>query len=303
MKTNFRIALVVLACAVAAPGANAQNATGLGVNMPLIGRLTGGGGTQFITAIDVTNHASVPVPIDFYLDGEDLTTGASVAIDGSIDAAGRLVARGGGGLIRQRSNIHFDDFVEEAIAAGFLPASVRTNGFIGSALFVFGGSSRSGVGSVTARFYNALSGGFVGVSLKGREVTTGEPQRLIAAVLDTRGNTSGAPSMYPNLFINNMGVTPNGAGNAGPVTVEISAIANSSGQPIGTPITVSDLGPGRTSVVGDVLNALRIPAGTENTVLVMARVISGEAAIHGIVSQVDNITRDGAVFEMSRADF
>ncbi len=62
-------------------------------------------------------------------------------------------------------------------------------------------------------------------------------------------------------------------------------------------------GPGRTASVNQVLNALQIPAGTENTILVFARVVSGNVAIHGIISQVDNITRDGAVFEMSRADF
>lgn len=302
MTTKMRIASFVLLFTVCA-SVHAENAKGLGVNVPLVGRLFGGGATLFITAIDVANHSSAAVPVDFYLDGQEIASGASIAIDGSIDSAGRLVARGDGGQVRARSNMHFDDFVDAVIKAGFLPESVRTNGFIGSALFVFGGSNRSGVGSVTARFYNASGEGFVGVSLKGREITTNEPRSLVAAVLDTRSNTAGAPKMYPNLFINNTGLTPTGTGVAGAVTVEISAIANSSGQAIGTPITLTNLGPGRTVVIGDVLNSLRVPSGTENTVLVFARVVSGNAAIHGIVSQVDNATRDGSVFDMSRADF
>lgn len=184
-----------------------------------------------------------------------------------------------------------------------LPASVRTNGFLGSVLFVFNGFNKSGQGSVSARFYNAFGGGTVGVSLKGKEITVSEPQQLVATVLDTRGNTTGSPQIYPNMFINNVGLTATGGGLAGPVTVEISTISNSTGQPVGTPIMITDLGPGQTASISTVLNALQIPAGSETTVLVFVRVVSGNAAIQGLISQVDAITRDGALFEMSRADF
>jgi hypothetical protein len=297
---SIRIATVIILglCAVSSV---AQNADGLGVNVPVVGRLIGSG-TLFITALDVSNHTTLPMRVDFYLDGQD-GTGTSISVDGSIGAAGQIAARGAGGSMRARLDAHFDDFVGALVDAGMLPESVRTNGFIGSALFVFDGNATSGRGAVTARFYNRLGDGFVGVALKGREVTVSEPQRLVAAVLDTRGNTSGAPQMYPNVFINNMGITPNGQGQAGAVDVEISAIANSTGAPIGTPITIRGLAPGRTASVGQILNALQIPATVENTVLVFARVTSGTSAIQGVVSQVDAITRDGAVFEMSRADF
>jgi hypothetical protein len=279
----------------------AQNADGLGVNVPVVGRLIGSG-TLFVTALDVSNHTTLPMRVDFYLDGQD-GSGASISVDGSIGSAGDIRARGAGASMRARFDAHFDDFIGAVVDAGLLPEAVRTNGFLGSVLFVFDGTPKSGRGSVTARFYNRLGDGFVGVALKGREVTTSEPQRLVAAVLDTRGNTNGAPQMYPNVFINNMGITPTGQGQAGAVDVEISAIANSTGAPIGTPITIRGLAPGRTASVGQILNVLQIPATVESTILVFARVTSGTSAIQGLVSQVDTVTRDGAVFEMSRADF
>ena len=62
--------------------------------------------------------------------------------------------------------------------------------------------------------------------------------------------------------------------------------------------------PMQVLVDGDrqVLGALQIPPGTEEIVRLYARAVTGNAAIHGVISQVDPVTRDGAVFEMSRAD-
>jgi hypothetical protein len=287
------------------PAALAQTpARGSAINLPLLGRLIGSGNTLFRTAVDVTNNTASPVRIDFYLDGVDNATGQRVVANGSINSSGGISAWGQGGQVRARFNAHFDDFVEALIQAGRLPDTLRANGFLGSVLFVFDGRDRIGQAAVTARFYNAFGGGHVGVSLKGREITTNEPQRLVAAVLDTRGNSSGAPPMYPNLFVNNTGIAAGGSQEtAGPVTVEITAISNTSGQPIGTPIVLNDLQPGRTVVIGSVLNALQIPTTLERSILLFVRVTSGNAAIQGVISQVDDVTRDGSVFEMSRADF
>ena len=152
---------------------------------------------------------------------------------------------------------------------------------------------------MTARFSNAFGGGTIGVSLKGHEISTNEPMSLVAAVRDTRGG-SGA-QLYPNVFINNTGLTATGA-SGGTITVQITAYANSSGQPVGTPITLQNIGPGQTASVGLVLQALGVPAG-ENTILIYATVISGNSAIEGLISQVDAVTKDGSAFEMSRADF
>ena len=65
-----RIQLIASAVAIASLAvfqAQGQDADGLGVNVPLVGRLMGGGGTLFITAVDVTNHRTVPARVDFYL--------------------------------------------------------------------------------------------------------------------------------------------------------------------------------------------------------------------------------------------
>lgn len=303
MRKRLLVALLAVVVMLPASAEAQTKARGLGVNLPLVGRLIGGGSTLFLTAVDVSNNSATPTQVDFYLDGTVLATGASVALNGSISATGTLVPQGNGGLVRGRSTARFDDFVEALVQANLLPATIRADGFLGSVLFVFDGQARAGRGSATARFYNRFGDGFVAVSVKGREVTTREPQHLVASVSDTRGNTSGAQQMYPNMFLNNTGLAVDGSGVAGPVTIEVSAISNSTGQPIGTPIIIADLGPGRVASISQVLNALQIPTGTETTVLVFARVTSGNAAIQGLISQVDAITRDGAVFEMSRADF
>src|SRR5262249_51320574 len=50
-------------------------AAGLGVNVPLVGRLTGGGNTLYISTVDVTNNSTTDTQVDFYLDGQDLASG------------------------------------------------------------------------------------------------------------------------------------------------------------------------------------------------------------------------------------
>jgi hypothetical protein len=275
-------------------------ARGVAINLPIVGRLTGAGNTLFRTAVDISNNSDADVRVDFYLDGQDLGTGAAIIANGSISGSGDIGAFAQGQPMRGRSNAHFDDFVDALARAG----TISTNAFLGSVLFIFDGRTKSGECAVTSRFYNAFAGGNVGVALKGREITTNEPQRLVATVLDTRGNNAGAPEIYPNLFINNVGVAAGGADEpADSVDVEISAVSNATGQAIGKTLTIADVPPGRTVVISDVLGALGIPTSVERTILVFARVRSGNGAIQGVISQVDVITRDGAVFDMSRADF
>ena len=298
-----RSLIVFIILCIATPLFAQTPAEGMAINLPVVGRLIGSG-TLFRTAVDVSNHTTSNVRVDFYLDGQDLATGAGIVVNGSINAGGAIGAWGSGTPLRARSNAHYDDFVEALINAGLLPDVLRANGFLGSVLFIFDDRDELGEAAVTARFYNALGEGNVGVSLRGREIKRDEPQSLVAAVIDTRGNTNGVPQIYPNLFINNTGVAAgNSTAAAGSVTVQVSAVSNTSGQAIGTPITITDIRPGRTVSVGQVLNALQIPAAVETSILVFVRVTSGNAAIQGVISQVDAITRDGSVFEMSRADF
>ncbi len=151
-------------------------AAGLGVNVPLVGRLVGGGNTLYISTVDVTNNTATDAQVDFYLDGQDLASGGAISRVGSISSSGTLVAQGGGGLMRHRSNAHFADFIDALVQAGILPASAESDGFIGSVLFVFNGFTKLGQGSATVRFYNSFGGGSIGQSLKGHDIAAGESQ-------------------------------------------------------------------------------------------------------------------------------
>lgn len=275
-------------------------ARGLGINVPLVARLIGSGNTLYVTSLDVSNHSPSDTQADFYFDGRNSATGAPVTITGSITLDG--LKQQGDGRLRGRANAHFEDFIGSLVAAGMLPAEALNQGVIGSVLFVFNNQTKSGQAAVTARFKNDLGGGTVGVAISGREITSSEPQELVAAVRDTRANTAGQAELYPNLFINHIGLTPGARASTEPVTVEVSAVSNRTGQSVGSPITLT-INSGNTVSVGSVLTTLQVPAGTDDTILVYVRVTSGGAAIHGIVSQVDATTRDGSVFWLSRADF
>jgi hypothetical protein len=278
----------------------AATASGMGVSLPLVARLIGAGPTLYISSVDVSNNTAGAAQVDFYFNGVNLRTSAPVAVTGSISSANALVAQGTGGTMRARSNAHFDDFIDALVGASMLPASIKDDGFIGSTLFVFNGFASSGQGSATVRFYNALGGGTVGQSLKGHELSTSEPQSLVATVRDSRGKPN-TPQLYANIFINNTGVTPTGTGTAGSVNVHVQAYANSSGLPVGTPLD-TPIGVGQTVGISDVLASLKVPAG-EDTVLVYVTTTSGTAAIAGVFAQVDVTTRDGTTTDMSRADF
>jgi hypothetical protein len=301
MKTTVTMAAVLalsLPLAAAAQSSDLSEtgteaiASGLGINLPLVARLIGAGATLYTSSVDVANNSTLSVQVDFYLDGVDLASSAPISHAGSISSTGALVAQGAGGLMRAKSNVHFDDFVDSLVQAGLLPANIETDGFIGSVLFVFNGFTKSGQGE---------AGGTIGQALKGHEITGAEPQSLVTSLRDSRGKAG--PQLYANLFINNTGLTPAGAPATGAVGIKIQAYANSSGLAVGTPFNTS-IGIGQTVGVNDVLHNpfLAIPA-TEDTILVFVTVTSGNAAIAGIQAQVDQTTRDGSVMDMNRADF
>lgn len=277
--------------------ANTAFADGLTINVPLVGRLIGGGNVLFATAIDVTNNGNSAVPVDFYFDGK--SNGQNISVAGTIGNFG-AVPRGSGAM-SPLTNQHFDDFIVSLVTAGLLPPSVLTQGIQGSLLLVFNGYNKRGQGSATARFYNAFGGGNVGVALRGHEITQNEPQKIMVTAIDTTATTDGG-QIYPNIFINNTGLTPSGS-TAGPVTVVVSAVSAQTGQAVGNSLTIT-IDPGQTATVGHVFQALGVtPSATETALLVYATVTSGNAAIAGLISQVDPVTKDGSAFEMIRADF
>lgn len=267
-------------------------AAGLGVNLPLVARLVGAGSTLYRSTVDVSNHNSTATEVDFYLDGVDIATGAPISASG-------FIRRGLTSLMAARSTAHFDDFIDTVVEAGLLPASIEPDGFIGSCLFVFNGYSKSGQGSATVRFYNAYGGGTIGQALRGHEMSNNEPQKLAASFYDKRGQFG--PQLYPNMFINNTGLTPAGGAATGSITVRIQAYADSTGLETGVPIDTV-IGIGQTVGVSDLLNRMQVPT-TEDTVIVIVTVTSGNAAIAGVSAEVDATTRDGSTVDMPRADF
>jgi hypothetical protein len=294
MKPFVGITLALIALFGSSSSGFAQ-ATGLTLNLPLVGRVIGGGNTLFRTAVDISNNTTTPSQVDFFFDGTDANTQQLIIVTGSIGSDG-LRGRGQG-IIRGRANVHFDDFVDSLMQAGMISAETRDHGVTGSLMVVFNGFTRAGQGAMSARFYNELAGGTVGVSLSAHEITTDEPQALVAVVRDTR--TRSGPQLYTNMFINNTGLTRTGS-PAGTVDIEVTAFANSSGNQVGIPMNIR-LGSGQTFTISQVLTTLQAPS-SEDTILVYARVTAGNAAIAGLTSMVDAVTRDGSVVTMSRAD-
>ena len=295
MKRRIVIIAATLSIAMslgAAPRTETNLANGLSLNVPLVGRVSGGGGVLYRTSLDLSNNRTFQTVVDFYFDGRD-NEGGVVTATGSINNNG--VAPLGEGTLRGNTNVHFDDFIQSLVEAGFVTAAQRDRGIIGSVLLVFDSFAARGDASATARFYNAFEGGFVGVSISGREITTDESTAVTGFVHDTRGSASGQ-KQYNNIFLNNTGFTPSGA-VAGPVIVELRAVSANTGTPIGRAISV-DIAAGHTATISDVSGALLI--GGEPAI-VTARVTTGDAAIHGLVNTLDNISRDGSVVYMTPA--
>lgn len=294
MRTFIKISVaLIILFASGSPGF--AQATGLTINLPLVGRVIGAGNTLFRTAVDISNTTTASSQVDFFFDGTDQSTQERIIVTGSVGGDG-LSGRGQG-VIRGRANVHFDDFVDSMVQTGMISAENRDHGVIGSLMIVFDGLTRVGQGAMSARFYNDLGGGTVGVSLAGNTITTDEPQALVAVVRDTRARSG--PQLYTNLFINNTGLDRAGI-PAGTVDIEITAFANSSGSQVGTPMNVR-LSSGLTFSLSQVLTALQVPS-SEDTILVYARVTGGNATIAGLTSTIDVVTRDGSVIPMARAD-
>ena len=291
--------LVALASLAVAEGANPlPPAKGLAVNIPVVGRLTGVGNILFKTAIDVSNNTGSNTVVDFHLVAMAGTH--AITVDGSISSCCGLVARGAEGM-SPHDIYHSDDFVDDLVHFGLLTPQQEAAGILGSVRFVFDGFTKSGQGSASANFYRDLSAGGVvgtiGVSATGHEITANEPMKLVGTFRNTLGKPG--PQVYPNLFINNMGVTPIGTAAATPVDVRISAF---SGGPVGAAKTITGIAPGQTVVFGPVLSALSVPS-SQDTVLVYVTVVSGNAAIAALAVEVDNGTHDSTSVELRRADF
>jgi hypothetical protein len=176
-------------------------------------------------------------------------------------------------------------------------------------LLVYNGFSAQnpGEGVATARFYStvgsngcALSGGTIGVAAISQWINGNNPLQVSALFRDTRGQEN-TPQLYPNMFINNMGVDNLGFDTGDTDEVQLTAYANSTGVPVGIPLSVF-IGPGQTAIISDVLNSMEVPL-SENSIIVFAVVVSGSAALDGLAVEVDATTRDGSAVKLYAAEF
>jgi hypothetical protein len=282
-----------------------QIAVGLEQNLAVVGRLVGGDGVLYSTAVDVQNNTPNSTEVDFYFNG---TAGAiPIAVQGTIQ---NLPS----GLLAGYSDAHYDDFIDALARAdcGGIPCITQGEeaaGVMGSMLLVYNGfnTQNPGEGVATARFYRtvgsdacALAGGTIGVAAISQWINGNNPLQVSALFRDTRGQ-SNTPQLYPNMFINNMGVDNFGFDTLDTDVVELTAYANSNGAQVGVPSSIT-IGAGQTAIVSDVLNALQVPT-SEDSIIVFAVVTGGSAALDGLAVEVDDTTRDGSAVKLYAAEF
>jgi hypothetical protein len=270
------------------PEANASSSGGLGVLMPVIGRLVGSGNTLFKTSLDVSNFSALPVAVAFRFRGVVLKTSAVIGFTGTFANAG--------GTLRSFSSVHFDDFIDAMVQQGSISPEQESDGILGSMLIIFPGVTASGQGAARARFYSDGFGGTIGVTVNGHEFNGSETTALAGVFSDTT-TISGTPRLYSNIFIDNIGSYDAGTGlfSVSDDQVLLSAFSATTGEPIGTPISVT-VRSFQTLSTG--LAALGVPSGS-GQVVVLARATSGHGLLLGLGAEVDDITRDPSGFAMS----
>jgi hypothetical protein len=263
--------------------------SGLGVLMAVIGRLLGSGNTLFKTSLDVSNFSATPSAVVFRFHGVDVKTSAVIAFTGTF-------VNDGGTHERPFSSIHFDDFIDAMAQNGAITPEQESDGILGSMLIVFPGITASGQGAARARFYSSQFGGTIGVAVNGHEFNGTETTALGGAFSDTR-TVSGTPQLYSNIFINNIGHYNAGTGqfDTSDDQVRLSAFSATTGQPIGTPLTVP-IKSFQTLSTG--LSALGVPPGAGD-VVVLAKATSGQGFLLGVGAEVDDTTKDPSGFAMS----
>ena len=210
-------------------------APGAGVLMPVIGRLFGSGNVLFTTTLDVANFTTSPVTVHFTFHGADVKTGAAISFLDNF-------ANDGGSKIRAFSDVRIDDFIDAMEKKGSITAAQEADGVVGSMVIVFEGvDPNTAAGdqiAARARFFSSEFGGTIGVSLNGHLFTGSETTAVAGSFSDTR-TIANTPQLYSNIFLSNFGQLSNGQFLSSNDTVKIQAFSSVTGQPIGTPLTVS----------------------------------------------------------------
>lgn len=280
-----------------------------GINVDVIGRLTGGGGVLFKTSLDVSNNTTDATRVDFFAELKDATTGGPLfEVTGSIANSG--VTSPGGGQLLDLSVAHFDDFIDALRVSGGVSAQEEADGLLGSlVLEYFGFSPALGKASAEARFYSTVpagngsfSGGTIGVSANGHEFTDAEPTSLVGIVRNSLGEAN-TPQIYTNFFICNEGfIDPSSGLTGATVTLRLTGYSNKDGSVTGT-LSIPSVEWGQTAVVSDVFTALGGNHAKDDTLLVFVDIISGNSAISGLASKNDNLTKDPSAAQLRPANF
>jgi hypothetical protein len=268
-------------------GPNEIAASGLGVLMPVIGRLTGGGNILYTTTLDVSNFSPGAVTVDYKFQGADVKTGAAISFSGTF-------VNDGGTKMRAFSDVRFDDFIDAMVQRGWITPAQEADGVLGSMVVVFEGVSAGNQAAARARFFSSQSGGTIGVSVNGHVLSTSDGTAVAGAFSDTR-TIPGTPQLYSNIFLTNFGQLVNGQFVASDDTVTITAFSSATGQQIGTPLTVP-IPSFRT--LSTSLSALGVPEGA-GAVIVLAKATSGQGILVGVGAEVDDATKDPSGFEMN----
>lgn len=266
-------------------------APGAGVLMPVIGRLFGSGNVLFTTTLDVANFTGSPVTVHFTFHGADVKTGAAISFLDNF-------ANDGGSKIRAFSDVRIDDFIDAMEKKGSISAAQEADGVLGSMVIVFEGvDPNTAAGdqiAARARFFSSQFGGTIGVSLNGHPFTGRETTAVAGSFSDTR-TIANTPQLYSNIFLSNFGQLSNGQFLSSNDTVKIQAFSSATGQPIGTPLTVS-LPSFQT--LSTSLSALGVPEGA-GAVIVLAKATSGQGMLLGVGAEVDDGTKDPSGFDMN----
>jgi hypothetical protein len=280
-------------------------ALGVGINLDVLGRLTGSGNTLFRTSVDIANNTNTATQVDAFFDGAIGGVNTDIAV--SVTAAG-LVAQGAGQLA-DHAIFHTDDYIDDLKGLGLITQAEEDAGILGS-LFVIYNSPSSGLfdqigqGSVQARFYSSAFGGTIGVSANGHELTASEPVSLVGIARDTTGEAN-TPLVTTNFFINNEGFADAGTGDliVHPVTVRMSGFSNVTGNPLPHTQTVT-IDSYETAVLGNIYATLGASTAVDgDSIVVFFDIISGNSAISGLSSTNDTATKDPSAAQLRPADW
>jgi hypothetical protein len=280
------------------PNAAAAPAVSYSVEVPVVTRVQGT--ALFRTAIDISNN-----------------TGASPVVARYQYSYNRFNSDGTKSFFRTPvlsisllafDNFHTDDFVQYLGTQGVLESGADQSSF-GSLLVTFEGlpSSQGWEGVVYARTYspNPTGAGTVAIAYPASLFFESAGSTLVATIRDTQTAPDVAGTLRTNIGVRNTDIR----GSNQSVTVQlefydVTTNSPTSGQRVGTVLTIPDLDPGEAEQISNVRAAANIPANV-TAMLAFVDVVGAVAngpTIEGYVNILDGGTQDGAFFEMRCAD-